>query len=104
HARRALNNGLLQNALAARVDILLRKFALELGNFRGRMRKRLRMSAAAEDAGFVQMNMRFYEATENETSLNVDLTGIGVDFRRDFDDEPVTDPDIEQKTMVTAMY
>src|SRR5690606_34979648 len=102
HARRALNNGLLQNALAARVDILLRKFALELGNFRDRMRKRLRMSAAVEDASFVQMNMRFYEAAENEASLNIDLTGIGLDFRRDLDDVPATNSNVELRALVVA--
>ncbi len=96
HAHGAVQDGLFERAAGASVDVVLRERALGGGHFGDRFVERaLLRSAAVEDAGLVEMDMRLDEASQHQASVEMLLRRLAAKVLRERHDAAASDPDIE---------
>ena len=90
HARRALDDGFLQGALRARVDVGLGEGALGRGHRFDRFLERPALAiAAVENAGLVEMDVGLDEARRSPAGRRAVPPRVGVDAGGDVDDAAV---------------
>src|SRR3954464_14902863 len=95
HARRTLDDGFLQGALRARVDVGLGEGALGRGHRFDRFLERPALAIAAlENAGLVEMDVGLDEAGDHQPAVELFLLRrVGVDAGGDVDDASRADAD-----------
>ena len=82
HARRALDDGFLQRALRARMDVGLGEGALGRGHRFDRFLERPALAIAAlENAGLVEMDVGLDEAGDHQPAVELLLRRVGGDMR-----------------------
>ena len=97
HVGGAVEDRLFQRAHRAAVDILGRECRLGLGSFRDRLLEITALGLAAiEDAGLVEMNVRFDESGRDQAAADVDRLTLGRQTRCDRRNPPVGDADVGQ--------
>ena len=90
HAGRALDDGFLQRALRARMDVGLGEGALGRGNRLDRFLERASLAIAAlENAGLVEVDVGLDEAGDHQPAVELFLRRVGGDMGRDVDDAAV---------------
>ncbi len=97
HAGGAVHDGALDHFCTARVDVLDREFALhrrDRGN--GLSHAAMVMPAAAEQAGFIQINVGIHEAGQGQFAADLDLGRLASEPWRDGGDPPAADADIDR--------
>ena len=97
HAGGAMHDGALDHFCAARVDVLDREFALhrrDRGN--GLSHAAVVMPAAAEQAGFIQMDVGIDEAGQGQFAADLDLGRLASEPWRDGGDPPAAHADIDR--------
>src|SRR6195256_2719885 len=96
HPRGAGNDGALDHAGAARIDILDREVALHGGDgANGFADAAMVMLAAAEQAGLVEVNVGIDKAGKHELAVDIDLGAFRIQPRRDRGNPAIGYPDID---------
>ena len=103
HAHGALQDRPFQRAAGALINVILAEGALGRGHLGNRFGKRpLLRFAAVEDAGLVEMNMRFDEAGDDQLAVDVFRRRIRGNAGCDVDDTPAGDGDIDGRRLTSA--
>ena len=100
HAHGALQDGPLQRAAGALINVVFAERALGRSHFGNRLGKRsLPRLAAVEDAGLVEVDMRFDEAGDDQFAVDIFRRRIGGNVAADIDDTSAGDGDIDSRRL-----
>ena len=103
HAHGALQDRPFQRAAGPLINVVFAEGALGRGHLGNRFRKRsLLRLAAVEDAGLVEVNMRFDKAGDDQFAADVFRRRIRGDVAADIDDTPAADRDIDGRRLSAA--
>ncbi len=96
HAHRAVRAAALQRPPRPRIDIFDGEIALDGRGFPDGFRDGALLDAAAvEDAGLVEMDVRFDQARHDKTARGIRLPYVGRQSRRDGGDRTAVDADVD---------
>ena len=103
HAGRALDDGFLQGALRARMNVGLGEGALGRGHRFDRFLERPALAIAAlENAGLVEMDVGLDKAGDHQPAVELFLRRVGVDTGGDLDDAARADADVDQRRIASG--
>ena len=103
HAHGALQDRPFQRAAGAQINVIFAEGALGRGHLGNRFGKRpLLRFAAVEDAGFVEVDMRFDEAGDDQPAVDVFRRRIRGNAGCNVDDTPAGDGDIDGRRLTSA--
>src|SRR6267142_7118755 len=98
HPRGAVNDGALEHAGAAGIDILHREVALHAGDgANGLIDAAVIMPAAAEQAGLVEVNVAVDKAGQHQPAVDLDLAGLRLQTWRDRDNPAIGYADVDRR-------
>ena len=96
HPRGAVNDGALEHAGAAGIDVLDREVALHAGDgANGLIDAAVIMPTAAEQAGLVEVNVGVDKAGQHQPAVDMDFGGLRLQTRRDRDNPAIGYADVD---------